>query len=204
MEYFFVAAAYLLGAVPFGLLIGKAAGVDVRTAGSRNIGATNVGRLLGRKLGISTLACDIVKAIVPMIAVGYFLAGRSDRELWVALCGFAAFVGHLFPVYLRFKGGKGVATALGVFIYLAPAAVLADVVVFVVVVYLGGYVSLGSLAASLVMPLLVWVLYRSAPLTLMAGAIALLVWIKHRDNISRLLRHEEKSWRREKKSGDQS
>ncbi|MDF1615409.1 glycerol-3-phosphate 1-O-acyltransferase PlsY [Desulfurivibrio dismutans] len=209
-----VVGAYLLGSVPFGLLLGKMAGMDVRREGSGNIGATNVGRLLGKKLGAVTLLADLLKGVLPMMLASWWLAGDPWHSPVVALCGTAAFLGHLFPIYLGFKGGKGVATALGVFLYLTPLAALGAMMVFVLVLLNWGYVSLASLSASLLMPGLVWLLYHSAaPVepglmeilgatwaevwleTLLALFFALLIWFKHRDNIGRLLRGEEKSWR---------
>lgn len=196
MEYILVIASYLIGSIPFGLVLGKAAGVDVRAMGSGNIGATNVARLVGKKLGGLTLVFDALKAILPMLAAAWLLEDGSRREFWVALCGGAAFLGHLYPLYLGFKGGKGVATALGIFFYLAPAAALIDLLIFVGVVYNWGYVSLGSLTAALMMPGLVWLLTGSLSNSVLAFAIGVLIWVKHRDNIVRLMQHEEKSWRK--------
>lgn len=190
-----ICGAYLLGAVPFGLLFGKLAGVDVRSSGSGNIGATNVGRLLGRKLGLLTLAADTGKGVAPMLLAAGLLPAGPERDLVVVLCGGAAFLGHIFPIYLKFKGGKGVATALGVFLYLAPLAAALDLLIFGVVVYNWGYVSLGSLTATLLMPGLVWLLSGSLPITLLALLIGALIWFKHRENITRLLNRQEKSWK---------
>lgn len=203
MEYLLVIGSYLLGSIPFGLVLGRVAGVDVRAAGSGNIGATNVARLVGKKLGSLTLVCDALKAILPMLAAGWLLENGGQRELWVALCGGAAFLGHLYPLYLRFRGGKGVATALGIFLYLAPAAALIDLLIFIGVVYNWGYVSLGSLTVALLMPGLVWLLSGSVSNTVLAFAIGVLIWVKHRDNIARLRKHEEKSWRK-KEGGPES
>ena len=196
MEYLLVLGSYLIGSIPFGLVLGKVAGVDVRAAGSGNIGATNVARLVGKKLGSLTLVCDALKAVLPMLAAGWLLGNGSQRELIVALCGGAAFLGHLYPLYLGFKGGKGVATALGIYLYLAPVAALIDLLVFAGVVYNWGYVSLGSLTAALLMPGLVWLLSGSVSNTVLACGIGALIWFKHRDNIDRLMKHEEKSWRK--------
>lgn len=198
MEYLLVLCAYLVGSIPFGLVLGKMAGIDVRTAGSCNIGATNVTRLAGKKFGILTLVCDVLKAIVPMIVANRLLAGSDQQAIWVALAGGAAFLGHLYPVYLKFRGGKGVATALGIFLYLAPVAALIDMLIFVGVVYNWGYVSLGSLSAALMMPGLVWLLYGSPTSGLLALAVGILIWVKHGDNIGRLMRKEEKSWKKDK------
>lgn len=196
MKYFFVLIAYLIGSIPFGLLFGKIAGVDVRQSGSGNIGATNVSRVIGKKMGLFTLLADVGKALLPMLLMGLWLRGNPDREFWVALCGAAAFLGHLYPVYLKFKGGKGVATALGIFLYIAPLAAVVDLAIFAFVVYNWGYVSLGSLTAALMMPGLAWLIYGSVNYALLAGFIGALIWFKHRDNIRRLLRNEEESWRK--------
>jgi glycerol-3-phosphate acyltransferase PlsY len=190
--------AYLVGSIPFGLLLGKLMGVDVRRAGSGNIGATNVHRLLGRKLGIFTLLADTLKAIVPMLLARWVLSNSAvsaSVDLWVALCGASAFLGHLFPVYLKFRGGKGVATALGIFLLLEPWAALISLAVFIAVVLYWGYVSLGSLAAAACMPLWVWLLSGSSLYTSLALFIGLLIWLKHHTNIVRLLNGVEKSWK---------
>ena len=196
MEYFLVIGAYLVGSIPFGLVFGKLAGVDVRTKGSCNIGATNVTRLVGKKFGILTLVFDVLKAIIPMLLAGSLLAGNENQDIWVALCGGAAFLGHLYPLYLGFKGGKGVATALGIFLYLAPLAAVLDILLFVGVVYNWGYVSLGSLTAALMMPGLVWLVSRSLTFTVLAAVVGALIWLKHHQNIGRLIRKEEKSWKK--------
>jgi acyl phosphate:glycerol-3-phosphate acyltransferase len=201
MTYLLVLGAYLLGSVPFGLLLGKKAGKDIRLAGSGNIGATNVTRLLGRKMGLLTLVLDAGKAILPMFAASWLFAG-PDRELGVALCGGAAFLGHVYPVYLQFRGGKGVATALGVFLYLEPLAALAAMAIFITVTLNWGYVSLGSLTAALLLPGLVWLLSASVVNTLLAVIVAILIWLKHCDNIGRLSQGKEKSWRRNNRSMD--
>lgn len=196
MEYVLILGSYLMGSIPFGLVLGRLAGVDVRAGGSGNIGATNVARLAGRKLGIMTLLCDMLKGILPMLAAAWLLPEISGREIWVALCGGAAFLGHLFPLYLRFRGGKGVATALGLFLYLTPVAALLAALAFVVVVLNWGYVSLGSLSAALLLPGLVWLLSGSVENTLLALGVGVLIWLKHSDNIGRLRRGEEKGWRK--------
>lgn len=194
--YGLIFISYLIGSIPFGLVLGKIKGVDVRLAGSKNIGATNVTRQLGRGLGLLTLLGDTGKGLLPMVVAASLLHGRADVDLWVVLCGGAAFMGHLYPLYLGFKGGKGVATALGVFVYLNPLATLIDVLIFVGVVYNWGFVSLGSLTASLMMPGLIWLLTSSLPYTILAAVIAVFIWFKHRENIGRLRRGEEKSWRK--------
>ena len=194
MQYVFIVIAYLVGSLPFGLILGKAAGIDVRQGGSGNIGATNVTRLVGKKIGAATLLFDVAKGFLPMIAAG----GLGADENTVLLCGIAAFVGHLYPVYLKFQGGKGVATALGVFLYLDPLAVVFCVIAFVAVVSLSGFVSVGSLTAAALMPLLVLFLQGSGNIAWCAFFIALLIWFKHRENIRRLIRREENRYTRKK------
>ncbi|MBC8209072.1 MAG: glycerol-3-phosphate 1-O-acyltransferase PlsY [Desulfobulbaceae bacterium] len=193
----FCLVAYLLGGVPFGLLLGRAVGVDVRNSGSGNIGATNVNRLLGRRLGLLTLGCDVLKGYLPVLAAFLWLPESSSREFFVALCGLAAVVGHMFPVYLRFQGGKGVATAVGVFLFFAPLAVLISLFIFAASVGLSGFVSVGSLLASGLIPLWICLVAEPSPaMLLLALAVVALIWFQHRANIVRLLRGEEKSWRK--------
>jgi glycerol-3-phosphate acyltransferase PlsY len=196
MSILVLVASYFLGAIPFGLVIGKMAGKDVRTEGSKNIGATNVSRILGKKLGFLTLICDCLKGYLPMLAASVLLQESGNRELFVPLCGVLAVVGHMFPVYLGFKGGKGVATGLGVFLFLSPWAILISLGVFVGSVALSGFVSVGSLLASALMPLWLWILGKSSITVLTAGAVACLIWLKHHENISRLLQGKEKSWKK--------
>lgn len=146
-----VAAAYLVGSIPTGLLLGKAYGIDVRQEGSGNIGATNLYRTVGRKVGIFTLIGDCLKGLIPVLAVKH--SGLpTEYAAWV---GLAAFCGHVFSIFLKFKGGKGVATALGVFLGLAPLAVVIAVAVFATLMLAWRYVSLGSICAAAVMPVAV-------------------------------------------------
>lgn len=196
MEYLFVVIGYLIGSIPFGLVLGKALGIDVRQAGSGNIGATNVNRLLGKKMGAITLLADAGKAVLPMMAVARVLGDQPMAQFWVAATGGAAFFGHLYPLYLNFKGGKGVATALGIFFYVQPLAVALCILVFVAAVRMWGYVSLGSLLASALMPFLVLLLEGVGYKVYLAGVIALLIWLKHAENIRRLMNHEENSIRK--------
>jgi glycerol-3-phosphate acyltransferase PlsY len=193
---FCIFAAYLLGAIPFGLLLSRKSGIDIRTQGSRNIGATNVTRLLGKKKGALTLIFDMCKGYLPMFLAGLLLQTDPHRDLIIALCGAATVLGHMFPVYLRFKGGKGVATALGAFLYLAPLAVLGCLLVFVASVYLFGFVSLGSLLGSA--SILLWLFFLQAPAwnLWLAAFIVLMIWIKHYQNIGRLVRGTEKTWKK--------
>ena len=198
MIVLFIVLAYCIGSIPCGLLLGRLAGVDVRAGGSGNIGATNVARQLGKTFGLLTLLGDALKAVVPMMLTSR-LVGHGEA---VVLAGLAAVIGHCFPLYLRFHGGKGVATALGMWLYLFPPAALALVGIFVAVVALTGYVSAGSLAAAAFLPIVLAALDVPRT-TLLAGvAVTLLVWLKHRANIGRLLNGTEQSWRRREDDGD--
>ncbi len=181
-EIILVLGSYLLGSIPTGLLLAKAAGVDIRASGSGNIGATNVYRTLGRTVGVLTLVGDCLKGLIPVLAARYL--GLSDA--WIAAAGLAAFLGHVYTIFLGFKGGKGVATALGVFLGVSPLAVLGALVIFVLLVWKWRYISLGSIAAAAAMPLMVAWLDRRPLLVGMTVIVAVLVIWKHRENISRL------------------
>lgn len=191
-----IALSYCIGAIPFGLVLSRGSGIDIRSEGSKNIGATNVTRLLGKKLGALTLLCDLFKGYLPMFIAARLLQGTTGQELVIALCGAASVLGHMFPIYLRFKGGKGVATALGAFLYLAPLAVLGCIAVFIGSVYLSGFVSLGSLLGSI--SILAWLPLLHAPAwkLWLAVFIVVMIWSKHYQNIARLLRGTEKSWKK--------
>ena len=183
-------AAYLLGSIPFGLILTKIfGGADIRKSGSGNIGATNVARVMGPAAGILTLLLDAAKG-----ALAVWLAGRfaEHHATSMTLAGIAALVGHCFPVWLKFKGGKGVATALGVFGMLAPLAALGATVFFLVVVLMWRYVSMGSVSAAAAMPLLVYFLWapgHAPPLVVTFGTLfaAALVIAKHDANLERLV-----------------
>jgi acyl phosphate:glycerol-3-phosphate acyltransferase len=198
MHILFPAIGYLVGSIPFGLIISKMVGVDVRTQGSRNIGATNVNRVLGKKLGFVTLICDCLKGFLPMYLAAVVLPESETKELLVALTGLMAVLGHLFPIYLRLRGGKGVATRTGVLLYLSPLAIAISLGVFVAVVALTGFVSVGSLLASGLIPLWLYFLGASKTTIGVATGVAFLIWLKHHENINRLLHGKEKSWKNKK------
>ena len=182
MKILLFVGSYLLGAIPFGLLFSKMVGADVRKQGSRNIGATNGSRVLGKKLGFLTLVCDLVKGVLPVLAASILLPDITGKELAVVVCGLLAVVGHMFPVYLGFKGGKGVATGLGVFLFLSGWSILISVGVFIAAVALTGFVSVGSLMASALLPLWLYLLGESKVVIGAAAVIALLIWLKHHEN----------------------
>jgi len=208
--YLFVIISYLIGSIPTGLLLSKATGVDIRKSGSGNIGATNVTRLLGKRLGILTLVGDVLKAVLPMLAVHWYLLQSGmelkphELDLAVTLCGGAAFLGHMYSIYLKFRGGKGVATALGVFIVLEPLAALISILLFAAVVYFSGYVAVGSLLVSALMTLWIWLLKGSPNHVFLAFFIGLLIWFKHVDNIKRLFEGTETNWRVWKKEKEKT
>ena len=197
MEILLILACYLVGAIPFGLLIGRIVGADVRKEGSGNIGATNVSRVLGKKLGVVTLICDVAKGFLPLWAAASLLPDTvMGREWMVMVCGMATVVGHMFPLYLGFKGGKGVATALGVFLFISPGSILISLFVFVAAVAAFGYVSVGSLVATALIPLWLWILGETPATLAVTLVIVVLIWFQHRSNIGRLLRGEEKGWKK--------
>lgn len=189
--------AYLLGAIPFGYLMVKwRTGQDVRTMGSGNIGATNVLRTTGRLPGIITLLLDIAKGYVAVWLAGRLAGGSPAIMSGAAL---AAMAGHSFPVFLRFRGGKAVATFLGSFLYLAPSAVLAALLVFVIVVWRTRYISMGSIVSSGTFPLAVWLIVHPPWAVVAAAALsgAFIIW-RHKENIRRLRAGTENvfSWKR--------
>ena len=177
-----IAGAYLLGSIPTGLLLAKAAGVDIRTTGSGNIGATNVYRSLGRNIGVLTLVGDSLKGLIPVLVARQLGMGDS----LIAAIGCAAFLGHVYTIFLRFKGGKGVATALGVFLGVSPLSIGIALIIFIAVVAAFRYISLGSITAAAAMPFTVTLLDPRPPIIAMTTLIALLVIWKHRENIRRL------------------
>jgi acyl phosphate:glycerol-3-phosphate acyltransferase len=202
---FLVLAGYLLGSIPFGLIFAKLfAGKDVRELGSGNIGATNVSRVVGPLAGILTLVLDAAKG-----AAAVWLAARITDHAASAMIftGIAALLGHCFPVWLRFKGGKGVATALGIFIALCPLAALAAFVLFVLVALFWRYVSLGSLSAAAAMPLLIYFLWapgHAPPVVVTLGTLfaSVLIFYKHDGNLQRLVDGTEPKYSLGKSKGD--
>ena len=187
MAALLVIFSYLLGSVPSGLIIGKLSGLDVRNAGSGNIGATNVARLLGKKGGLLTLVADMAKGFIPVLAVQQM--GLGDPI--AALVGIAAFVGHLYPVFLNFKGGKGVATGFGVLLGLAPLAATILLVIFAAVAFSTRIVSLSSMVTAVAAPLLLWLFYYSPTYIMMATLMAIMIVFRHYANIQRLLNDTE-------------
>jgi glycerol-3-phosphate acyltransferase PlsY len=187
-----VAASYLLGSIPFGLLLGRfVAGVDVRQEGSGTIGATNVARTAGRRLGVLTLVLDAAKGAIPVGIAAWALGVPPDAS-WPAAAGLAAFFGHVFPVWLRFRGGKGVATALGAFLALTPWLTLGAALVFGVTFAASKVVSVSSLVATAVLAGGATVLHgKDAPVTEVALVVLLVIIVRHQSNIRRMARGQE-------------
>ena len=195
-----IIVAYLIGSIPFGYLIvrGKL-GDDIRQSGSGGTGATNVSRRAGKAAGVFTLVLDALKGVIAVLIARALFAGVGPYADWLAAAaGLAAIAGHIFPVWLRFRGGKGVATGVGVFFVLAPVALLCAGVLFVAIVALTRYVSLGSIIAAVTIPLFVWLqavfvepVADLRPLLAVSITGALLILFAHRGNIGRLARGTE-------------
>ncbi len=183
MTFFLLIFAYLLGSIPTGVILAKAfSDVDPRTQGSRNIGATNVFRTAGKKLGGVTLLGDILKGFLPVIIA----RSSIDANFWVGAVALSAFIGHLYPIFLKFKGGKGIATGLGAFLALAPLPAILSCLVFAAVVSGWRYISLGSLSATAAFPVFLALLNPHRIYIPFALAIGALIFYRHRENIERL------------------
>lgn len=184
-----IVAAYLIGSIPFALILARRWGaIDLRQTGSGNLGAANVMRASGITAGAVVAALDVAKG-----AASVWLAGRlSGEPAAPAVAGLAAIIGHIYPVWLRFRGGKGVATACGAFAVLAPAAAMPALAVFVAVVWLTKYVSLGSMLASVALPPLAYALGSSGSVVAVAAAAAAIIVFRHRSNLARLRAHTER------------
>jgi acyl phosphate:glycerol-3-phosphate acyltransferase len=182
-DLLFVIVAYLVGSIPVGVLLSRMKGADPRGVGSGNIGATNVMRAAGKTLGIVTLLGDILKGYVPTILALH--AGLP--EYGVIAVGLAAFVGHIFPVFLRFKGGKGVATALGAYLALSPLAILGSFIVFVLVLLKWRYVSAGSIAGTIFVPVMLCILKAPPAYIYFSVVVGIVIILRHQANIKRLI-----------------
>lgn len=186
-----LAAGFLLGSIPFGVVFARMRGVDLQSVGSGNIGATNAARALGKGIGVLVLLCDAGKAAVPLLIARRVFAGEPQLDWILAVGGFGAVLGHMFSPWLRFRGGKGVATGLGVFVVLAPIPAAIAGAAWVVLYGLTRVSSVGSLFAIALLPTALAV--RADPrayLTLALALFPLIAW-KHRGNIRRLLKREE-------------
>lgn len=188
--------AYLVGSIPSAVWVGKTFyGIDVREYGSGNAGATNTFRVLGKKPGIAVLFMDVLKGFLA-VKVAYLLGDYDsaspefiDFELALAVCGL---LGHIFPVYVGFRGGKGVATMLGILIGVHPQAALICAAVFIVTLFISGYVSLSSMMSGITFPIVIMVFYSTnSSINIFSLAVAILILVTHQRNIERILRHEE-------------
>ncbi len=175
--------AYLMGSIPCGILVAKTQNINIREHGSGNIGATNIARTLGKKEGIVTLLGDSLKGVLALWLSSFYV----DDPTQLAFVGFMAFSGHLFSIFLKFKGGKGVATGLGVFLYLTPFAALGAIVIFALTLLICRYVSLSSILGAFSLPLIGIILGSPQAYTIAGYGVSILIIIKHRENISRLL-----------------
>ncbi len=194
--------SYLIGGIPFGYLIAVAKGIDIRTQGSGNIGATNVGRVLGKKYGLIIFTLDMLKGFIVVFFVPAAVSSAvniptTTDNLLVILCGFCAVLGHAFPVYLKFKGGKAVATSFGVFIWLVPVSIAIAFGVWLLTVIVTRYVSLGSMIGSMALAVAIVVVVNSpfgdnVYLTAMSVAVAILIIARHTSNIQRIIAGTEK------------
>ena len=191
-----ILAAYLVGGIPFGFLIGKMRGVDVRTVGSKNIGATNVFRTVGKKWGVLAFACDVLKGLIPTLLAKQWALDPElppDGSWFPLVIGVMCVVGHMLTPYMKFRGGKGVATAFGMLLGLAPALVGTAFALFAVVFALSHYISLGSISAAAFLMVAVWFPmlgtegWRNLPQCVLVTLMAAFVIFKHRANIGRLI-----------------
>lgn len=184
---------YLLGSVPTGLLLTKLfSKVDPRKTGSKNIGATNIFRTAGKSLGMVTLIGDLLKGAIPV-----FLAIQwGESNLWIAIVGLTPILGHIFPIFLGFKGGKGVATALGFYMVISPIAVFIEFLIFAGIVWKWRYISLGSIICATTIPILIaYFRSDSQAYFIISVLIAALILYRHQSNISRLLQGMENKWK---------
>jgi len=184
---------YLLGSVPTGLILAKLfSKVDPRKIGSKNIGATNIFRTAGKSLGILTLAGDLLKGAIPVVIAIQW----GEPDLWIAISGLTPFLGHIFPIFLGFKGGKGVATALGVYLVISPVAVLIEFLIFAGIVWKWRFISLGSVTCATTIPILIaYFRSDSQAYFIISVIIAALILYRHQSNISRLLQGTENKWK---------
>ena len=195
-----LAGSYLLGSIPFGYLAGLLAGIDIRQVGSGNVGATNVVRVLGKKYGYPVFALDVLKGFGPVKISMLMAPGLPQQwnspEIFGIIAAISSVLGHLYPPWLKFKGGKGVATSAGALLALTPIATLIGVAVWIIVFWLTGYVSLASMTAAILLPIVIFVLRsqdpnKGKPLVCSAVCVAAIVIWRHRSNLSRLIRGTE-------------
>jgi len=194
---YFALGAYLLGAVPFGKIIARlAAQIDITQRGSKNIGATNVARELGLKWGLLTLALDVLKGLVPILVFSACsFKGDISSQMALAVVSLCPLLGHQFSIFMGFRGGKGVATALGIYLALSPIACVLGLLVFLLVVLKWDFISLGSMVSAGSIPIFLTLFHQPIPVVLASLAMAALIYFRHGENVLRLVRGEERKWK---------
>ena len=197
---FFALGAYLLGAVPFGKIIaGMAAQIDITQRGSKNIGATNVARELGLKWGLLTLACDVLKGLIPILVFSACsFTGDISSQMALAVVSLCPLLGHQFSIFMGFRGGKGVATALGIYLALSPIACGMGLLVFLLVVLKWDFISLGSMVSAGSIPIFLTLFNQPKPVVLASLVMAALIYFRHGENVLRLITGEERKWKHRK------
>jgi len=190
---------YLLGSVPTGLLLTKLfSKIDPRKIGSKNIGATNIFRTVGKGLGVLTLAGDVLKGMIPVIVAMRLVTSHPwgvPNDYWIAIAGLSPILGHIFPIFLGFKGGKGVATALGIYFFISTTAVIFEALIFIGIVWKWRFISLGSIICAITIPILIAFLTDSRAYFILSIIMAALILYRHQSNISRLLQGTENKWK---------
>ena len=197
---YFALGAYLLGAVPFGKIIARmAAQIDITQRGSKNIGATNVARELGLKWGLLTLVLDVLKGLVPVLVFSVcFFKGDTSSQMALAVVCLCPLLGHQFSIFIGFRGGKGVATALGIYLALSPIACVLGLLVFLLVVLKWDFISLGSLVSAGSIPIFLTLFHQPKPVVFASLVMAALIYFKHGENVLRLVGGEERKWKQRK------
>jgi len=197
--------SYLLGSIPFGYLAGRLAGIDSRKVGSGNVGATNVVRVLGKRYGYPVFALDVSKGFAAVVISMLMAPGRppewNSPEIFGILAAISSVLGHLYPPWLKFEGGKGVATSAGALLALTPVATLIGVAIWIIVFWLTRYVSLASITAAVILPIVILVVgshdrHTGKPLVYSSACVAAVVVWRHRSNLSRLMRGTEPRFRK--------
>lgn len=197
---------YLLGSIPTGVLLTKFfSRVDPRKTGSKNIGATNIFRTAGKSLGILTLVGDVLKGVIPTVMAMHWVLSDQwglSHHLWIAIAGLSPFLGHVFSIFLGFRGGKGVATALGVYLPISTISVLIECLIFVGIVWKWRFISLGSIACATTIPILIAFFRSDSQVYFILSVImAALILYRHQSNISGLLQGTERKWKMDSRQG---
>ncbi len=193
-QLIWIGLSYLVGSIPVGLFIAKSKqGIDLREVGSGNIGATNVARTCGLKYGIVTFILDMLKGVVPVV-IAFKI---SQSPFFISMTALAVILGHMYSVFLNMKGGKGVATTIGIYFVLSPCALLISIVIVLAVILITGYVSLGSIVLVLIMPIFI-IFQKGFIYFLMSIIIMFLIISKHKDNLLRVVMGQENTWKKKK------